>query len=124
MASKKSKGASAKKDGTRINKSAWIRSQPASLSAKEVVDKAAGESIKLSLAQVYTARSTAKNKPAGRKKAGATAEIKRGPGRPKSSGKVAVRGDLQKQFMTLAIRIGSDEARRLLDRIFDVERGG
>jgi len=123
MASKKSKSANAKKSGARVNKSAWIRSQPASLSAKDVVEKAADEGIKLSLAQVYTARSTAKRKPGGGKSK-EVAEVKRGPGRPKGSGRAAVSGDLRKQFMVLAVRIGSDEAQRLLDRIVDVEAGG
>jgi hypothetical protein len=111
----------ATKDGGRVNKSAWIRSQASSLSAKEVLDKASSEGITLSLAQVYTARSTAERQPTGAK-ASAPAG-KRGPGRPKGSGKVAVSGDLQRQFTGLAIRLGTDEARRLLDRIADVEAG-
>ena len=122
MAAKKSKSAGAKKSGTRVNKSAWIRSQPASLSAKDVVEKAIEEGIKLSLAQVYTARSTANRKP-GTDKSSEAAEVKRGPGRPKGRGRAAVSGDLRKQFMLIAVRIGSDEAQRLLDRIVDVEAG-
>lgn len=45
----------------KVNKSAWIRSQPATLSAKDVVAKAKAENITLTVAQVYTARSTAKS---------------------------------------------------------------
>jgi hypothetical protein len=44
----------------KINKSAWIREQPRSLSAREVVEKASKAGIKLTDAQVYTARSSAK----------------------------------------------------------------
>lgn len=50
---------------TRVNKSAWIRSQSASTPAKEIVDLAKRQGIQLSLAQVYTARSTAKHGASG-----------------------------------------------------------
>jgi hypothetical protein len=121
---KTSKKASTKTKGARVNKSAWIRSQPPALSAKEVVEKAKGESITLSLAQVYTARSTAKRQGVGRRSTVAPAVGKRGPGRPKGSGTSAISGDLRRQFVTLAVRIGTDEAQRLLDRVIDVETGG
>lgn len=130
---KTSKKASAKTKGARVNKSAWIRNQPPALSAKEVVEKAKGEGITLSLAQVYTARSTAKRQGVGSGRRGgagggggavAAAIGKRGPGRPKGSGTSAVSGDLRRQFVTLAVRIGTDEAQRLLDRVIDVETGG
>jgi hypothetical protein len=58
----------------KINKSAWTRSQPASMKAMEVVAKAKAQGIKLSVGQVYVARSSAK------KKTG-----KRGPGRPRKN---------------------------------------
>jgi hypothetical protein len=123
---KTSKKASAKTKSARVNKSAWIRSQPPSLSAKEVVDKAKGEGIVLSLAQVYTARSTAKRQGAARRgtaAAAAPSTAKRGPGRPKGTGASPISGDLRRQFVTLAVRIGTDEAQRLLDRVIDVEMG-
>ena len=104
----------------RVNKSAWIRSQPASLSAKEVVDKAKSDGIALSLAQVYTARSTAKRRPdtnAGKQTTGS----KRGPGRPKAVESKAASGDVRRQFMVLAVRLGTEEAQRLLDRVADVQ---
>ena len=124
---KTSKKASAKTKGARVNKSAWIRSQPPALSAKEVVEKAKGEGITLSLAQVYTARSTAKRQGVGRRGSASVAAAaigKRGPGRPKGSGTSQISGDLRRQFVTLAVRIGTDEAQRLLDRVIDVETGG
>lgn len=126
---KTSKKASAKTKGARVNKSAWIRNQPPALSAKEVVEKAKGEGITLSLAQVYTARSTAKRagQGTGRRGGGSVAAAavgKRGPGRPKGSGTSQISGDLRRQFVTLAVRIGTDEAQRLLDRVIDVETGG
>jgi hypothetical protein len=51
-----------KSSAPRLNKSAWIRSQPASMPAKDVVAKGKAEHVSLSLAQVYTARSNAKKK--------------------------------------------------------------
>jgi hypothetical protein len=121
---KTKKKTAAKAAGARVNKSAWIRSQPASMSAKDVVEKAKGESIKLSLAQVYTARSTAKHKQPG------TGSSKSSSKSSASSRKVlatvtrSVTGgstDLRHQFVSLAVRIGTDEAQRLLDRLVDVQ---
>jgi hypothetical protein len=121
----KTKKKSASKSGPRLNKSEWIRSQPPSAPAKDVVSKAKAEGIKLSLAQVYTARSAAK------KKAGRIGK----PGRPKGSGASAsvnvnvkalgLKGrasdDVRTEFVKMAMRIGTDEAQRLLDRIIDVQ---
>ena len=107
-----------------MNKSEWIRNQPANAPAKDIVAKAKAEGIKLSLAQVYTARSAAK------KKAGRIGK----PGRPKGSGssaaasasavaaiKIKPNDDLRVSFVKLAMRIGTDEAQRLLDRVIDVQ---
>jgi hypothetical protein len=117
---KTSKKSAAKSKGPRVNKSAWIRDQAPNLSAKEVVEKAKGEGIKLSLAQVYTARSTAKRHGEPKRGPGAPAgAVKRGPGRPKLIG--PSNGDLRRQFVALAVRIGTDEAQRLLDRVVDVQ---
>lgn len=112
---KTSKKSASKNKPARVNKSAWIREQAPNLSAKDVVEKAKGEGIKLSLAQVYTARSTAKRQGAPKRGAAGAAPIKRGPGRPKLSGTAT--GDLRRQFVQLAVRIGTDEARRLLDDV-------
>jgi hypothetical protein len=117
----KTKKKSASKPGPRLNKSEWIRSQPPTAPAKDVVAKAKAEGIKLSLAQVYTARSAAK------KKAGRIGK----PGRPKGSGAASVKqialksprasDDVRHEFVKIAMRIGTDEAQRLLDRIIDVQ---
>ena len=106
--------------GARVNKSAWIRSQPANTPAKDVVAKAKQAGIKLSIAQVYTARSSAKKKGLS----------KRGPGRGSKAPDISAlavkragvgNSDLRHQFITIAVRIGTDEAQRLLDRLVDVE---
>jgi hypothetical protein len=120
----KTKKKSTSKSAPRVNKSEWIRNQPASAPAKDIVSKAKAEGIKLSLAQVYTARSAAK------KKAGRIGK----PGRPKGSGssaaasanavaaiKLKPNDDLRVSFVKLAMRIGTDEAQRLLDRVIDVQ---
>lgn len=74
-----------KSTATKVNKTAWIRSQPASMAAKEVVEKAKTEGITLSVAQVYTARSTGKK--AG--KAGAsTAKAKTRAVMPKATNSI------------------------------------
>jgi hypothetical protein len=51
----------AKRAGT-VNKSAFVRSLPASLSAAEVISRAKLKGIKLSAAQVYTIRANARRK--------------------------------------------------------------
>lgn len=76
-----------------INKSEWIRKQP-KLSAKELVEKAKKEGFTLSLAQVYTARSTAATKT-----------------------KAAPLSEDQRTFMQLVTRIGTDRAQALLSKL-------
>jgi hypothetical protein len=64
-----------------VNKSAFVRSLPASMSAGDVVKAAAAKGIKLSDKFVHTIRYNAK-KAAAKKYGGAPAA--RGPGRPRS----------------------------------------
>lgn len=105
----------ARQTGARLNKSQWIRSQAKSLSARDVVDKAKAEGITLTLPQVYTARSTAKRtKAAGRSAAPAQAR--------KGSAKRG-KGDLRHQFAVLAMRLGTDEAQRVLDTLVARQAG-
>jgi hypothetical protein len=47
---------------TGVNKSAFVRSLPGSLSAAEVIEKGKAKGIKLSAAQVYTIRANARRK--------------------------------------------------------------
>jgi hypothetical protein len=122
--------ANVKKNPTqRVNKSEWIRSQPASVPARDVVDLAKKGGITLSLAQVYTARSAAKKqkqgdvsvkkpgRPTGRLAASAAAS-------PAASSKSNGNGhdDIRKEFVRIAMRIGTDQARDLLDRIVDQQQ--
>jgi hypothetical protein len=94
----------------RVNKSAWIRGQSSKLSAQDVVSKAKAKGIKLSLAQVYTARST------GKKSASASAAPA-----PKAAAEPSSSQDLRHQFIMIAARLGTEEAQRLLDRLVDVQ---
>jgi hypothetical protein len=88
---------------TKINKSAWIRSQPASLSANEVVSKAKAEGIALSPAQVYTARSMANRKTGGRTRQPATAA------RPAGNDEVT--------FRRFVLKLGLDRVEAMLAQI-------
>jgi hypothetical protein len=56
MPKKKSAAAAAKK----VNKSAYVRSLPSGMAAKDIVAKAKSEGISLSISQVYTIRTNAK----------------------------------------------------------------
>jgi hypothetical protein len=58
----KGRPARANKRGNAVNKSAFVRSLPATLSAAEVISRAKDKGIKLSAAQVYTIRANARRK--------------------------------------------------------------
>jgi hypothetical protein len=61
MPKKKSAAGAAKK----VNKSAYVRTLPSSMSAKDVVAKAKSDGITLSVSQVYTIRTNAKKQGKG-----------------------------------------------------------
>lgn len=58
----KGRPARASKRGGAVNKSAFVRSLPATLSAADVISRAKEKGIKLSAAQVYTIRANARRK--------------------------------------------------------------
>ena len=96
-----------------FNKSAWIRAQPASLAAKDLVAKAKREGISLSLAQVYTARSIAV-----KAQAGASSSVRAVPAQDSTRlGGGSGSQDHRAKFQQIAIRLGLDEAQRLLQEI-------
>jgi hypothetical protein len=90
----------------RVNKSAWIRALPHSMAAKDVVDKAKAEGIKLSIAQVYTTRSAAKKSG----KRGMSARRGRPPG-------AAAGGNDQILFRRLVLSIGLPKAEAYLNEL-------
>ena len=104
MASKKGTKSAGSSNGAkpRVNKSAWIRSQPTTMPAADVVKKAKAQGIRLSVAQVYTARSTAKKVMTGASGGASTGRSSAG-----SSGDEAA-------FKRLVVSIGIVRAERLL----------
>jgi hypothetical protein len=97
--------ASKKSKVKRLNKSAWIRGQSATMAAKEVVAKAKTVGIKLSLAQVYTARSAAKS--ANVRPGRSTGKrVKGKAGRPSARSD----SDSEMAFRRLALAIGLPKA--------------
>lgn len=124
---KKSKSSKSKPGPSKggINKSEFIRSVPISTPANDVVNMAAEKGVKITAGLVYAVRSADKHKGGG---------PKRKPGRPPKSampmGGMATVGpkaaaprsdDARHQFIALAVRIGTDEAQRLLDNLVDVQ---
>jgi hypothetical protein len=87
----------------KVNKSEWIRSQPATLSAKDVVSKAKAEGINLTPAQVYTTRSVANRKPAG---AGRRGRPVGSVNRPKD--------DTEATFRRFVLKLGLDRVESML----------
>jgi hypothetical protein len=63
-----------------MNKSAFVRSLPSTMSGAEVVAKAKSQGVKISLAYVYGIRAKSN---AAKKGAQPAAVMKRGPGRPR-----------------------------------------
>jgi hypothetical protein len=97
------------------NKSAFVRSLPENLSAKEVVSKAKAAGMVLTENYVYTIRSAAKNKKKSGKAPGR-------PGRPKGS-KNAVSAastsssSSQARFIEVALDLGLGNSVRLLEKL-------
>lgn len=91
-----------------VNKSAFVRSQPTSMSAREVVQKGAAQGITLSDKYVYNIR--AKAKALGRAGGGA-----RRPGRP--AGMRAASGSAEERLVDLALEVGLAKAEGLLARL-------
>lgn len=87
-----------------VNKSAWVRSQPLSLSAKEVLDKAKKEGIQMTVAQVYTARSTGKKHALGASGSDSSGKL---PATHASSDEAA--------FRRLVLNVGLVKAKEMLD---------
>lgn len=95
----------------RFNKTAWVRAQPTGMSAKELIALAKNQGIQLTAQNVYMARYEAKK--AGKVKRAKTAEV--APKKAKPSRRLSKDSDLQQTFVLLVVRIGTDEAQRLLD---------
>lgn len=127
-ASKQSKSKSAPSKsaaaGSKVNRSAFIRSVPSSTPANDVVKLAAAKGIKINAGLVYAVRSADKTKSgAPKRKPGRPRKVAAAaPAQPNTNMPAAPRsGDLRHQFVSIAVRIGTDEAQRLLNNLIDVQ---
>jgi hypothetical protein len=93
-----------------VNKSAFVRSLPASLSAAEVIEKGKAKGIKLSAAQVYTIRANARRKAPDRE---APRALRASHARGSSSG--GRRADAKEaEFIAAALDLGLARAEALI----------
>lgn len=104
-----------------MNKTEWILQQDAALAPHEIVTLAAGQGIEVTAQYVsqtrYNARLKAKAHAVLTPEAKpAAAEPQRRAVRPRQKPSAAP-SDLHKDFARLAMRIGTDEAQRILDGI-------
>jgi hypothetical protein len=100
-----------------VNKSAFVRNLPLSMSAAEVVAKGKAEGIALSDKYVYNIR--AKDKSRGGKPVGKPG---RRPGRPKGSGATRGAGSAEQQLVELALQIGLERTEAVLTKLRDAIR--
>jgi hypothetical protein len=94
-----------------VNKSAFVRTQPTGMSARDVVEKGAAQGITLSEKYVYNIR--AKAKAQGRVGAG-PGRPGRKPGRPAGS---RASGSAEERLVDLALELGLSKAEGLLTRL-------
>ncbi|HKP58273.1 MAG TPA: hypothetical protein VJV78_16210 [Polyangiales bacterium] len=94
-----------------VNKSAFVRSLPGSLSAAEVIRRAKDKGIKLSAAQVYTIRANARRKA---DEVGAPLGIKKAIGGRASGG-----GASESAFLQMALELGLVRAEGILGSLRD-----
>jgi hypothetical protein len=99
------------------NKTAFVLGLPASMSAKEVIDKGKAAGIKLTDRYVYSIRSKAKVR-------GTTTPARRGrppknalPGLTGKPGRTSGSGSLDAQFVDLALDLGLSRAEGLLSAL-------
>ena len=97
----------------KVNKTAWILSQPSAMSAKEVVEKAEAAGIRLTTGQIYTARSTAKTRKA-KSTAGKPTQSKASVSTRSPAKSLALSGDDEMAFRRLVLSIGLPKAEAYL----------
>lgn len=113
-----------KKTGKKVTgkfgaKADFIRSQPESMSAKEIVDAAAKQGIKISVNHVYNLRTAAAKKGEPTKGAGILAP-KRGVGRPRAA---AGGTDVERQLRAAIAEVGLQRAREIFEAVAVAFRG-
>jgi hypothetical protein len=116
MASKKTGKKTPGKFGAKAD---FIRSQPESMSAKEIVEAAAKQGIKISVNHVYNLRTAAAKKNDLPKGTGLLTP-KRGVGRPRAS---ASGTDVERQLRAAIAEVGLQRAREIFDAVAVAFRG-
>lgn len=117
MASKKSGKKVSGKFGAKAD---FIRSQPESMSAKEIVEAAAKQGIKISVNHVYNLR-TAAAKKGDTGKGAAMLAPKRGVGRPPRA--AAGGTDVERQLRAAIAEVGLQRAREIFEAVAVAFRG-
>lgn len=124
MAGAASSSGAAAGTGRSVNKSAFVRDLPSTMSASDVIAKGKAEGIQLTAAQVYTVRANAKRAdskgPKGKPgpKPGAKATKAAGQSSTRSTAK-ADSGGHDHHFVSLVLNIGLAKAEALLARVRD-----
>ena len=98
---------------TTMTKTAFVKSQPASLSAKEVVEKAKAAGITITDKYVYNIRSVAKMTKSAAKRGRPKGSKNKAPS-PKITKRVASSGDDELAFRRLVLSIGLPKAEAYL----------
>jgi hypothetical protein len=102
-------------------KAEFIRDQPESMSAKEIVEAAAKQGIKISVNHVYNLRTAAAKKGEGGKGSGFAAPAKRGVGRPRAN--AAGGTDVERQLRAAIAEVGLQRAREIFEAVAVAFRG-
>jgi hypothetical protein len=113
-----------KKTGKKVTgkfgaKADFIRNQPESMAAKDIVEAAAKQGIDISVNHVYNLRTAAAKKNEATKSAGLLAP-KRGVGRPRAAGGGS---DVERQLRAAIAEIGLQRAREIFDAVAVAFRG-
>jgi hypothetical protein len=115
MASKKSAKKTSGKFGAKAD---FIRSQPESMSAKDIVDAAAKQGLKISVNHVYNLRTSAAKKTDA--PVSSVPAPKRGPGRPRA---LSGGGNVEQQLRAAIAEVGLQRAREIFDAVAAAFRG-
>jgi len=116
MASKKTGKKTSEKFGAKAD---FIRNQPENMSAKDIVDAAAKQGIKISVNHVYNLRTAAAKKSDA--PLSSLAAPKRGPGRPRTN--AATGSNVEQQLRAAIAEVGLQRAREIFDAVASAFRG-
>ena len=100
--------------GPKTNKSAFVRSLPADMPAKDVVEKAKAQGMKLSVEYVYSIRAAAKTTAKKSAKAGAAKRRGRAPKTKSSNGNGSSSARVEDLLRAAAAELGLSHAIGLL----------